>query len=77
MVVVTISKKVKECITTSKHEFKSRHNAFMVAHNAARYLWLDYSDASIPSGNLIDDRWHFEPSAGVTMDVVIDYEELM
>ena len=40
MVTVEISKNVSGRIVASKHEFKSQRNAFMAAHNAARYFGL-------------------------------------
>ena len=75
MVTVTISKNVSGRIVTSKHEFKSQRNAFMAAHNAARYFWIDHSDKKFPAENLVGDNWHFEPSPDVTMDVKLEFEE--
>ncbi len=75
MVTVIIAKNVSGCIVTSKHEFKSQRNAFMAAHNAARYFWIDHSDKKFPAENLVGDNWHFEPSPGVTMDVKLEFEE--
>lgn len=75
MITVTISKNVSGRIVTSKHEFKSQRNAFMAAHNAARYFWIDHSDKKFPAENLVGDKWHFEPFPGVTMDVKLEFEE--
>ena len=75
MVAVTISENIKGRLETSKHEFKSQRNAFMAAHNAARYFWIDYSDEEFPVENIDGDKWHFEPLPGVTMDVKLESEE--
>lgn len=72
MVTVTINQNEVGRTTSIQREFKSHRNAFMAAHNAARYFWIDHSEKKFPTDILVCNKWHFEPSAGVTMDVVFE-----
>ena len=75
MVTVTINQNEVGRTTSIQREFKSHRNAFMAAHNAARCFWIEHSDKKFPAENLVGNKWHFEPSSGVAMDVALEAQE--